>query len=239
MSHCNQYGDPVDAALHAFGLCTCAVYQNRPPRRPWQRADIEHLLALMGWELQPSPHGGFHGHDPARMIFCPDPQLAGEPAERLDELIIRCACARSLAGRMTAAEARAILEPLGVTLVATHQGWRGWVWEVVHAASDWRSDAGFTLAGLVETARSHLRHLGYAPSQPVLTDLTTQTPKAVGRPEQRRADARPRLITGRPSGRRARPPGANPTPAVQLDVFTGGHQQPQPAPWCPAKERDV
>jgi len=133
---------------------------------------------------------------------------------------------------MTADEARARLAPLGMELLGREQGWRGWVWEVHHPASDWRSDTGLTLAGLVETAKRYLLHLRAGPSQPVLELLTAQTPKPGGRRDHQRLAAHPQLeatFVGR-AGRRPRPQAPAPVGQLHLDIFAGGASVAAPEP---------
>jgi len=193
---------------------------------------MEQLLTLMGFQLHDLPGGGCYVNDPARGLFVPSPIRNGRPVRELDELVIQAGCAHSLAGPLTADEARALLIPLGVELRGQDRGWRGWVWEVHHLASDWRSDTGLTLAGLVETATRYLLHLRAGPSQPVLEQITAQMPKLDGRRDHQRLAARPQLaatFVGR-AGRRPRPPAPIPAGQLPLDVFAGGMAMAAPEP---------
>ncbi|RRR66035.1 MAG: hypothetical protein EI684_21450 [Candidatus Viridilinea halotolerans] len=239
MSHCRHGLDPIDAALHAWGMCLCALYSPRPPRPPWSRADIDTLLGVMGWELRPAPQGGWYGYDPARELFVPNPHgEAGEDAAHLDELVVRCACARALAGPMTVAEARAILTPLGIDLHGGHRGSRGWRWQAHHPMNDWRSLAYFSLSEVVAVSQRYLHGLQTARNQPVLTQLTAQAEPSAQRTTQRHTSARPRLATtiigngGRRTRSQLSPPSAAPTQPT-LDLFNGS-TRPSPDRTKPA-----
>jgi hypothetical protein len=224
---CNRWGDLVDAELHRFGLCLCALYPEiRPARLPWVRADIERLVGLMGFVLVENPDGTFYAHDPTRGLYNPHNPAYGLAYDRLGDLVISVGCAHSLAGPMTAAQAREQLERWGMTLTGSmHRTW-GWVWVAHHPASDHHIDGGFNLAHLVDMARSHLRYLGTY--QPVL-ELVADTPKPRLRPEALRALARPKLLAIGPAPRRARPlPRAEPSGQIALDLFAGGASAPPP-----------
>ncbi|MEI7771908.1 MAG: hypothetical protein WCI67_18090 [Chloroflexales bacterium] len=225
---CDRWGNPVDKELHRFGLCSCAIYPEiRPARPPCGRADIERLLGLMGFSLHERPDGTFYAHDPEREITVPRPVHEGEPFARLGELVIRVGCAHSLQGPMTAAQARARLAPMGVTLSRfLHRTW-GWEWVAYHAASDHRIEGGFHLAHLIQMTESYVRYLGHTGSyQPVLEAVVQQAPRPKLRPEQLRAAARPKLELGLSGARVIRRSARAPAPVAEgqatLDLFAGG-----------------
>jgi hypothetical protein len=99
------------------------------------------------------------------MLFVPDLHWAGEPEERLDELVIRCACARALAGPLTADAARAALATLGMELRGSQRGYRGWTWEVQHldhAAEALNTTFHRLQVRLNATSPHHPQHARYA-----------------------------------------------------------------------------
>lgn len=224
---CNRWGSLVDAELHRYGLCLCALYPEiRPARLPWVRADIERLIGLMGFTLIELPGGGFYAHDPEREIYVPNPVHEGEPFARLDELVIRVVCAHGLRGPMTAEQARAKLAKMGMTLSGSIQPTWGWAWVAYHPASDHRIEGGFNLAHLLQMSESYVRYIGRDGSyQPVLEEVVQQAPRPKLRPEQLRAAARPKLELGLPGARVGRQSARAPAPVaegqVALDLFAG------------------
>jgi hypothetical protein len=224
----SPWGNTVEEELHRFGLCSCALYPAiRPARQPWERADIERLLGLMGFTLHENPDGTFYAHDPEREIYNPHNPAYGLPYGRLGDLVISVGCANSLHGPMTAAQARAKLAKMGVTLSGYMHKTYGWEWVAYHAASDHRTEGGFNLPHLIQMTESYVRYLGHKGSyQPVLEEVAQQAPRPKLRPEQLRAAARPKLELGvsaaRVRRRSARPPEPAAEGQITLDLFAGG-----------------
>lgn len=208
MNRCDYLSRDTDRELHHFGLCRCALYPSTAPRRlPWTRTDIERLLGLMNVTLIEQPENVFVAHDPARALVVPSIG-PGEPGHRLDELVIRVACADYIHGPLTVAQAQEQLARIGVELSGTLRR-TGWVWIAFHPASDYSIEGMYTLTHLIDMATSHVRYLGVAGSyQPVITEITRQAPRTAqrrGRPDAAR----------RPHARLSR------EETTSLDLFTG------------------